>query len=333
VGVAVIMVGLLSGGATAGAAPTFCDVDQNCAAGELCVRNACLAPECLAADTCAKGELCLAYRCQRPSCRGAQDCSGEMRCLDGVCQPPLAEIVGADRREMVLVRGGAFLMGSSAETAVSDEKPAHWVELDAFWLDRYEVRVADFMRCVDAGACALTGLLTAAEEPRCNYGSADGAGRPMNCVAWDGAATYCAWAGKRLPTEAEWERAAGGGQGYTYVWGNAPPHCDRVCRKDKDDGCGSGRTCLSGEKTGDVSPVGAYDMGGNVGEWVADWYDATYYRSAPRLRPRGPETGERKVVRGGDFTNLYDPFRLVTRNRLIPTYRSVTVGFRCARDL
>ena len=233
---------------------------------------------------------------------------------------------------MALVRGLAFLMGSEDKNAVSDEKPSHWAEVRTFWMDRFEVTVADYQRCIDAGACS-TDVRKATEDERCSYGGASMEQHPMNCVSWENARTYCSWAGKRLPSEAEWERAAGGAQGRPYVWGAGRPSCELTCRKEKDDGCDTGKSCVVGSKPSDLSVFGIADMGGNVGEWLDDWYDSAYYRLAPRLNPTGPDKGDRKVLRGGDFSDQFDPFRLVARDRLEPKLRSGVVGFRCARDL
>lgn len=310
-----------------------CADDTSCASGELCVRSRCVSVECRDDDACAKGSRCIAYQCVTPSCTRSSECNDSALCFDGQCRPPVYELLGSDGREMALVPGGAFLMGSSSDTAVSDEKPAHWVELDSFWLDQFEVSAADYARCVSAGACTEMGTLPGSDQTQCTYGQEAHQNKPMNCVSWSAARNYCSWAGKRLPSEAEWERAAGGGQGINYPWGNAAPSCKLTCRKEKEDGCGTKMPCGVGEKDGDVSPAGVRDMGGNVSEWVEDGYDSSYYDKCPRLRPHGVTDADRKSVRGGDFVDLFDPLRVVSRDRLSPELRSVTVGFRCARSL
>ena len=313
------------------ASPT-CLKDGDCEEGSLCCHGDCRRPSCEHEDDCERGELCLNYACVKPSCSRHTDCGSNERCFDGYCQQPVIEVLGSDQRTMVLIRGGSFLMGSSEDDAVSDERPQHWAQVSSFWLDEYEVRVEDFERCVAAGGCQLEGVLQHDKEARCQYGS-NTTNAPMNCVSWDQAQAYCEFAGKRLPTEAEWERAAGGGQGVRFPWGGAGPNCDFLCRRGHDsDGCDTGLPCPVGSKE-DISMSGVVDLGGNLSEWVSDWYDDDYYSVAPRLNPQGPESGERRSVRGGDYSDLYDPFRVISRDRLLPELRSTVVGFRCAKNI
>ena len=215
-------------------------------------------------------------------------------------QPPPAVIVGNDGAEMVLVPAGEFIMGS--EEGDADEKPRHRVYLDAFYIDKYEVTNARFQQFVQA-----TGHRTQAEREGSGYtgdksGLVDGANwraprgpgssiagleqHPVVSVSQEDAKAYCTWAGKRLPTEAEWEKAARGTDGRTYPWGN---QFDST--KGNFDGKNKG-TVPVGTYEGGKSPYGAYDMAGNVWEWVADWYGENYYKNSPARNPQGPASGD-----------------------------------------
>jgi formylglycine-generating enzyme required for sulfatase activity len=248
---------------------------------------------------------------------------------------------------MVLVPAGRFLMGSPDTdpkarldlAVVSDETPQHAVYLDAFWIDRVEVTNARYVRFLNdleehAGACGGHDCAETQVEDRYSHilyqeggyvverGFGD---HPVTQVSWYGAEAYCAWVGARLPTEAEWEKAARGVDGRAYPWGDGPPKCDRAQYGD----CG-GATVPVGSRSAGASPYGLLDMAGNVWEWVADWYDPAYYGSSPADNPQGPDSGVRKVFRGGSWG--YPPAFLRTsdRARNRPTYAGFNVGFRCA---
>jgi formylglycine-generating enzyme required for sulfatase activity len=242
---------------------------------------------------------------------------------------------------MVLVPAGEFPMGSSAADprAGNDEQPQHIVYLDAFWIDRTEVTNTHYARFLnslgdhrgtcDGHDCAET-RLEEEDSPILHQqgryvvetGFED---HPATEVSWYGARTYCAWAGARLPTEAEWEKAARGVDGRAYPWGNAPPDCDKAQYGD----CG-GKTAPVGARPVGASPYGARDMAGNVWEWVADWYDPAYYALSPAQNPRGPAGGLRKVFRGGSWGYPPTFMRAADRARNRPTYAGFNVGFRCA---
>jgi formylglycine-generating enzyme required for sulfatase activity len=208
--------------------------------------------------------------------------------------------------DMVHVPAGEFTMGSNE--GESDEQPVNTVYLDAFYIDEYEVTNGQFAQFlneqgnqeeggvtwVDIGAEYC--LITESEgqyQPRSGYSD-----HPVVEVSWYGARAYCQWAGKGLPTEAEWEKAARGTDGRTYPWGEGID-CDHA----QYGKCG-GQTMLVGSKPKGASPYGALDMAGNVWEWVADWYDSGYYATSPESNPRGPTSEDCRVIRGGSWYDL-----------------------------
>jgi len=251
-----------------------------------------------------------------------------------------------DKMEMVYVPAGSFLMGSSDADplATSEEKPQHSVTLDAFWIDRTEVTQRMYRLCVDAHACGEPTIIDSAT--RFPYWG-DPEGRyeiyPVIHVNWNMAQTYCEWAGRRLPTEAEWEKAARGTDGRLYPWGNDPPNHD-LANYDSY----FGDTLNVGRYPKGASPYGAVDMAGNVDEWVSDWYSATYYEDSPAANPTGPDSGEKKVLRGGNwyqskYNGSADLLRAAQRGRFLPAMPAFpddqvglasafdNIGFRCAR--
>jgi formylglycine-generating enzyme required for sulfatase activity len=241
--------------------------------------------------------------------------------------PVATRVVETDAMVMVYVPAGDFLMGSTKEEAMQDdETPQHRVYLDAYWIDRTEVTLAQYQACVEAGKCG---------EPDC--ASAGQSDLPVACVSWQDAADYCGWAGRRLPTEAEWEKAARGTDGRKYPWGNEEPDCDRL----NYSGCVGNASSVGSYPSG-TSPFGALDMAGNVSEWVADWYDEdkSYYATSPERNPVGPVTGNRRVVRGGAW-NADRPDVLAASRSMgapggsgkDPGVRRIgdDLGFRCAR--
>jgi formylglycine-generating enzyme required for sulfatase activity len=269
--------------------------------------------------------------------------------LVGACSPaPTAAPVSspgsirtraADGAEMVRVPAGEFLMGGADPKAGDDEKPQHTVSLETFWIDWTEVTNAQYVQFLNAlgahaGACSGRDCAETRVEDKYSHilhekgryvverGFED---HPATQVSWYGAEAYCEWAGARLPTEAEWEKAARGVEGRLYPWGDEPPDCGKAQYGD----CG-GATVPVGSRPAGASPYGALDMAGNVWEWVADWYDPVYYGASPVQNPQGPDAGERKVFRGGSWG--YPPafLRASDRARNRPTYAGFNVGFRCA---
>ena len=220
---------------------------------------------------------------------------------------------------MVGVPAGPFLRGSPSSIGLEDEHPQRTIVLSAFAIDRTEVTQGDYARCVAARGCTPNA---------CDRQYVHDDHHPVVCVTWDQARAYCGWAGKRLPTEAEWEKAARGTDGRRYPWGNDPPTCERA----RYFGCGDGADAVGAHPTG-ASPYGALDMAGNVWEWVADWHDDTYWTTSPSKGPPGPSQGTLKVVRGGAFK--YGPDQLSSAGRTFdkPTVTYEHVGFRCAKSL
>lgn len=227
----------------------------------------------------------------------------------------------AQKMPTVLVPAGEFTMGGDG--GEFDEKPAHRVYLDAFSMDKYEVTVgmyAAFLKAIGAEAPPDWSTMNESQHQR----------RPVVNVDWADAATYCKWAGKRLPTEAEWEKAARGTDGRTYPWGNDSP--TRLHATFGKSGWNDHAALAPvGTLADGKSPYGIYDMAGNVSEWVSDWYDYSYYENSPSQNPKGPESGESKVVRGGSWYDGPGHLRSALRGYLEPAFRDDNYGFRCAK--
>ena len=222
---------------------------------------------------------------------------------------------------MVLVPVGEFTMGS--EQGDTDEQPVHRVFLDSFYVDAFEVTNGRFAKFVAAIQSEPPWGFADQETPVLH------AEQPVRWVNWLEATGYCLWAGKRLPTEAEWEKAARGTDGRIYPWGNEPPISAQAVF-----GLNEGAETVSpiGNRELGRSPYGVHDLAGNLYEWVADWYDEAVYTTNPTINPRGPVEGAAKVQRGGSYLN--NPYRLraAFRSKGDPTEHAPNVGFRCAQD-
>ena len=224
---------------------------------------------------------------------------------------------------MAYVPAGVFLMGSDRGSL--DEYPIHPVDLDAFYIDRYEVTNDLYRACVEAEVCQPVRKKSSATRSR-YYDNRRYIRYPVLFVDWHMAQTYCEWREARLPTEAEWEKAARGGMNVIYPWGDVP-----------DCNLANYGNCLwdtSGVTIYDLgaSRYGLHHMAGNVWEWVSDWYSDDYYRSSPEEDPQGPDTGTEKVLRGGSWKDDYTEIRSVNREAENPSYSSHLIGFRCASD-
>ena len=236
--------------------------------------------------------------------------------------PGATQVSEVDGMEMVFVPAGDFKMGSLVGTV--DEQPVHTVYLDAYWIDRTEVTNAMYSLCVQAGACLRPYVLNSNTHYD-YYFDAQYANYPVIALKWSSAEAYCTWAGRRLPTEAEWEKAARGTDERTYPWGNDNPN-DSLLNFNNP----AGDTASVGNYPLGASPYGVWDMAGNMNEWVADWYGKDYYGSSPSSNPTGPAKGQYKVLRGGSWYSNEYTVRSADRHWVEPDHRDITIGFRCA---
>lgn len=230
-----------------------------------------------------------------------------------------------DGMTLVCVPAGEFLMGAPAEDelAGADERPHHTVFLDAYWVDQTEVTNAMYALCVAAGDCpppAADSSATRADY----YTNPVYANYPVLMVSWFQANAYCQWAGRRLLTEAEWEKAARGEESRLYPWGDQPADCTLA----NIQGC-IGDTQAVGLLPQGASPYGALDMAGNVWEWVADYYDDDYYAASPAENPTGPEKGNARALRGGSWDLAARHARADQRLFFNPAMTGIVFGFRC----
>lgn len=230
--------------------------------------------------------------------------------------------------EMVYFPEGEFEMGSPEGDGKKNERPKHKVYLKDFYLDKYEVTFSDFETYLAANLKkypTITGWVG-------RKARADMVNKPVFGLQWKRCRNYCGWREKRMPTEAEWERAAKGLENRIYPWGNEAPDPTRAnfgncCFIKK----GAALTEVGYYKKG-VTPEGIYDLGGNVAEWVSDWYDKKYYQKTPYKNPEGPEKGKYHVIRGGAWNSLPMYLRSSSRYGDSDAKDYYGIGCRCAKD-
>jgi formylglycine-generating enzyme required for sulfatase activity len=237
-----------------------------------------------------------------------------------------------------------FFTPSAGENACDGKyvghEPVHTVYLNGFYIDKYEVSNEQYARCVTAGVCDIP------TEPADGklFGTQFYTQNPVVYVTWYQADAYCRWRGARLPTEAEWEKAARGVEGWIYPWGNSWPDrgepvalnfCDRLCPGDDAiESYEDGYSFIAPAVSYLPNSYGLYNMLGNVWEWVSDYYSATYYQFSPLENPQGPEIGEKRVVRGGSWRSLSSNVRADNRHSWAPDFVDQSnTGFRCAMDV
>lgn len=274
-------------------------------------------------------------------------------------------------RDIVYIAGGLFPMGGDAATLLEEcqlfrrgcqrswfapSQPQHTVLLHPFYIDRYEVTNQAFvtflntlktheLTCARHDCINLSDSRIEWDSARGEYDAASGIlDYPVTGISWYGAASFCAWRGARLPTEAEWEMAASWNPDdkvkTLYPWGDifvaeAVNFCDAKCQETQADGATDDGFILDapvGFYEGGRSPVGVYDMAGNVWEWVNDWYATDYYQQSPTVDPMGPDIGEERVVRGGSWFDTGNFTSSLIRFPAPPEESSNTIGFRCAWD-
>ena len=224
--------------------------------------------------------------------------------------------------EMVTIPAGPFVRGT--EGGGFDERPQRTIYLDAFAIDRYEVTNHQYQQFVLATGHRKPGLPSRYAK---SGAKVRGINQPIVYVSWDDADGYCRWKGKRLPTEAEWEKAMRGTDGRLWPWGDSEQPDGANWARVQDGHEASARV---GTFQSDKSPYGVMDGAGNVMEWVADWYDEIYYKSSPDRNPPSPEYGTYRVLRGGGYTTSGGDVRITSRSKMMPDFRDETIGFRCA---
>lgn len=236
------------------------------------------------------------------------------------------EVTGKDGAPMVLIPAGEFWMGSPDGEGDSDEHPRHRVYLDAYSMDKFEVtvsRYAEFMRSTGRQFPVYLGQMNTGKH----------SDLPVVQVDWNDADAYCRWVEKRLPTEAEWEKAARGMAERTYPWGNEEP-TPRLANFGKGPFATSQNESYAPVESYEAgkSPYGLHHMAGNVWEWTADWHDEYFYAKSPQRNPTGPSSGTHKAFRGGSLKEDPADVRSAKRKWAPPTGRAPDLGFRCAQD-
>jgi formylglycine-generating enzyme required for sulfatase activity/S1-C subfamily serine protease len=235
--------------------------------------------------------------------RIAQDAELKELSQHGISQP----------EGMVVIPAGEFLMGT--EDGLQDARPLHRVHLSSYWFDKYEVTNARYRQCIEGGGCTAPKDRLVFEDPQ-------RAQHPVTNITWSQARLLCQWQGKRLPTEAEWEKAARGTDGRRYPWGNDGEFMTSL----------NGTESL-GRQAATASPYGVFDLMGSVSEWVKDWYAEDFYQTSPNRDPQGPLRGSFRVLRGGEWNEKAPNLQASYRGWDDVTYWGPTLGVRCAGDV
>jgi formylglycine-generating enzyme required for sulfatase activity len=289
------------------------------------------------------GWACQAGSCVQP-CQGLE--CGEVLGVDcGQCEngfscnaEHLCEPFALPGMAWVKLTGGSFTLGcdNGLDPACDFDEQRHPVLLSEFWIMDTEVTVAMYNLCVTDGECLASHAGTGGD---CNLGKSGYGQHPINCLDWEGLQEFCAYVGGNIPTEAQWERAMRGDHDgvastyWIYPWGSTPaPSCARVVMNEGVPGCGLGST--NAVKGKPATGAGLYDMGGNVSEWVRDWYSEALGGCGigDCVDPAGPDNGVERVVRGGHWNDLYaSAFRTAMRDKGAPSAKSAGIGGRCVR--
>ncbi len=226
-----------------------------------------------------------------------------------------------DGMVQVYVPEGEFLMGKG-EVRKNDDSPQQPIFLDAFWIDKYEVSNAMYLKCLQVGGCSE---MVSDNTTYQNWIYRD---HPVTYVTWEQAVAYCQWAGRRLPTEAEWEKAARGTDGRKYPWGNQAPNA----RLANFSGSMIYEAVSVYRYPLGASPYGVLNMSGNVREWVADWYADDYYLMMPYANPAGAQTGTERSLRSASYNEDRHEIAVTIRYRHEPQSAGLSRGFRCAQS-
>ncbi len=250
-----------------------------------------------------------------------------------------AEILGRDGKRMLLVPEGYFLMGTG-QTEINelrqlvhfnpgwaaDEQPPRRVFVSAFYMDETPVTCAEYKKFLDTQPARAVPANWDGHRREYPSKLAD---HPVTFVSWNDAVAYAQWAEKRLPTEAEWEKAARGTDERRFPWGRV---LEATRCNTREGHIGATTSVLQFAGVG-ASPYGILDLAGNVWEWCADWYAEDYYATGPTQNPRGPDESDWRVLRGGAWDMSMDYARCASRDYIVPDEGYATVGFRCVRPV